>query len=165
MNLVEGSWIFKPNLFWGRTMLLSVAEIGRFNYLRMYWATTLSRCSHTQVLGREATVKCQESLDSKHLLQRAILFFGWRERKSTLVRMEVSASHNSDLWVAFDSIWPEWWPSGRASTSQPVASGRASASQPVVRKFEPRPSHTKDFKNGTHCLLTWRWTCENGVGS
>ena len=39
---------------------------------------------------------------------------------------------------------PEWWPSGRASASQPVGRG-----------FEPWSSHTKDFKNGTHCLL---WT-------
>ena len=27
------------------------------------------------------------------------------------------------------------------------SSGRASASQPVGRRFDPRPSHTKDFKN------------------
>ena len=40
----------------------------------------------------------------------------------------------------------------------------ASASQPVGRGFESRPSHTKDFKNGTHCLLVWRSTYENGVG-
>ena len=30
--------------------------------------------------------------------------------------------------------------------------GRASASQSEGRWFEPRPSHTKDFKNGTRCL-------------
>ena len=40
----------------------------------------------------------------------------------------------------------------------PDHSGRASALQPVGRGFEPRPSHTKDFKNGTHCLLVWRST-------
>ena len=30
--------------------------------------------------------------------------------------------------------------------------GRASAPQSEGRWFEPRPSHTKDFKNGTRCL-------------
>ena len=33
-----------------------------------------------------------------------------------------------------------------------------SASQPVRRGFEPRQSHTKDFKNGAQCLLVWRST-------
>ena len=41
---------------------------------------------------------------------------------------------------------------------------RASASQPVGRGFEPRPSHTKDFTTGTHCLLVWRSVNEKGVG-
>ena len=41
---------------------------------------------------------------------------------------------------------------------------RASASQSVGREFEPRPSHAKDFKNGTRCLFVWRWTYEKGVG-
>ena len=60
-------------------------------------------------------------------------------------------SHVDILWSF--SCMPEWWPSGRSSASQPVGHG-----------FEPRPSHTKDFKNDTHCLLVWRSTCENGVG-
>ena len=30
--------------------------------------------------------------------------------------------------------------------------GRASASQSEGQWFEPRPSHTKGFKNGTRCL-------------
>ena len=38
---------------------------------------------------------------------------------------------------------------------------RVSASQPVGRGFEPWPSHTKSFKNGTHCLLIWRLMYEN----
>ena len=43
---------------------------------------------------------------------------------------------------------------------------RASVSQPKGRGFEPRPIHTKIFKNGTHCLLAtvWRSVYENGVG-
>ena len=40
----------------------------------------------------------------------------------------------------------------------------ASASQLEGRGFEPRPSHTKDFKNGTRCLLFWRSINEKGVG-
>ena len=44
-------------------------------------------------------------------------------------------------------------------------SGRASTLQMVGRGFEPRPSHTNDFKIGTHCLLVWRSTYENGVGN
>ena len=74
-----------------------------------------------------------------------------------------STHTESELWekpqeyTIFDTsyveIVPEWWPSGRASASQPV--GRGS---------EPRPSHTQDFKNSTHCLLVWRSTHENGVG-
>ena len=48
---------------------------------------------------------------------------------------------------------PEWWPSGRASTSQPVGHG-----------FKPWLNHTKHFKNGTYCLLAWSSTYENGVG-
>jgi len=47
----------------------------------------------------------------------------------------------------------ESWPSGRVSASQLVGHG-----------FEPRPSHMKDFNNGTHCLLIWHSTYENGVG-
>ena len=39
-----------------------------------------------------------------------------------------------------------------------MATGRASALQPVSCGFEPLPSHTKDFKNSTHCLLVWRST-------
>ena len=38
-------------------MLLRVAEIGSSSHLRINLATTLSKCSHTQVLGRSATVK------------------------------------------------------------------------------------------------------------
>ena len=41
---------------------------------------------------------------------------------------------------------------------------RASASQSEGHGFEPRPSHTKDFKNGTHCLLVWRSINEKGLG-
>ena len=41
---------------------------------------------------------------------------------------------------------------------------RASASQSEGRGFEPRPSHTKDFKNGTHCFLVWPSINEKGVG-
>ena len=41
---------------------------------------------------------------------------------------------------------------------------RASASQSEGRGFEPQPSHTKDFKSGTHCLLVWRSMNEKGVG-
>ena len=40
---------------------------------------------------------------------------------------------------------------------------RASASQPEGRWFESRPSYTKDFKNGTHCLLVWHSTHESGL--
>ena len=43
-------------------------------------------------------------------------------------------------------------------------SGRASVSKPVRHGFEPRSSHSKDFKNGTHCLLVWRSMYKNGVG-
>ena len=39
-----------------------------------------------------------------------------------------------------------------------------SALQPVGRGFEPRPSHNKDFKNGTHCLLVWRLTLREWSG-
>ena len=31
--------------------------------------------------------------------------------------------------------------------------------------LSPRPGCTKDFKNGTHRLLIWHLTYENGVGS
>ena len=39
---------------------------------------------------------------------------------------------------------------------------RAFASQSEGRGFEPWPSHTKDFRNGTHCLLVWRSINEKG---
>ena len=45
------------------------------------------------------------------------------------------------------------------STVLPPCNGpvvRASASESEGRGFEPRPSHTKDIKNGTHCFLVWR---------
>ena len=63
-------------------------------------------------------------------------------------------------WVHF-SVDRKW-----AIYNYPVRmpSGRAFTSQPVGREFEPRSSHTKDLKNGTHCLLVWRSTYENGVG-
>ena len=35
-------------------------------------------------------------------------------------------------------------------------SGRASALWPVGCGFDPRPGHTKDFKNGTSCSFAWR---------
>ena len=60
--------MFKPNLLYGRTILLRVAEIGSSSHFRRYLATLLSKCSQTHVLGRFATVKCQESLESKYLL-------------------------------------------------------------------------------------------------
>ena len=41
---------------------------------------------------------------------------------------------------------------------------KVSASQPGGHRFKPRSGHTKDFKNGTHCLLVWRLTCKNGMG-
>ena len=41
---------------------------------------------------------------------------------------------------------------------------RASASRSGGRGFEPRPGHTKDFKNGTYCLLVRRSTFKNGEG-
>ena len=53
------------------------------------------------------------------------------------------------------------------STVLPPCNGpvvRASASESEGRGFEPRPSHTKDFKNGTHCFLVWRSIKEKGVG-
>ena len=46
----------------------------------------------------------------------------------------------------------------------PVIERLPHSSRPVGRGFEPRPSHTNDFKHGTHCLLVWRSTDENGVG-
>ena len=41
---------------------------------------------------------------------------------------------------------------------------RASASKPEGQGFEPWLSHTKDVKNGTHCLLVWCSTYETGMG-
>ena len=41
---------------------------------------------------------------------------------------------------------------------------RASSSEPEGRRFDPRLSHTKDFKNGTHCLLVCRSMYENWLG-
>ena len=38
----------------------------------------------------------------------------------------------------------------------PWLSGRASALWPVGCGFDPRPGHTKDFKNGTSCSFAWR---------
>ena len=41
---------------------------------------------------------------------------------------------------------------------------RASASRSGGRGFELRPGHTKDFKNGTYCLLVRRSAFKNGEG-
>jgi len=60
--------MFKPNLLHGGTILLRVVETGSSSHFRRYLATLLSKCSQTQVLGRFATVKCQDSLESKYLL-------------------------------------------------------------------------------------------------
>ena len=54
--------MFKPNLLYGRTILLRVVETGSSSHFRRCLTTLLSKCSQTQVLGRFATVKCQESL-------------------------------------------------------------------------------------------------------
>ena len=60
------------------------------------------------------------------------------------------------IWMYFDALFlhkQEWWPSGRVSASKPVGRG-----------FESWPSHTKDFKNGTHSLPShlaldlWEWS-------
>ena len=40
---------------------------------------------------------------------------------------------------------------------------RAFALQPEGLVFEPQSSPTKDFKNGTYCLLFWPLTSENSV--
>ena len=61
--------------------------------------------------------------------------------------------HNADVTQNNTSIYKSEY-----SNFVMLPSGRASALQPVCRGFEPRPSHTKDFKNGTHCLLLWRST-------
>ena len=42
-------------------------------------------------------------------------------------------------------ILPAQWLSGRASALWPGGCG-----------FDPRPGHTKDFKNGTSCSFAWR---------
>ena len=47
---------------------------------------------------------------------------------------EVEVCELELLAIPFTFEPPEWWPSGRASASQPLSRG-----------FEPRPSHTKDF--------------------
>ena len=41
---------------------------------------------------------------------------------------------------------------------------RASASRSGGRGFEPRPGHTKDFKNGTYCLLVRHSAFKSGEG-
>ena len=40
------------------------------SHLRINLATRLSKCSHTQVLGRPETVKSQESLESRYQRQK-----------------------------------------------------------------------------------------------
>ena len=49
-------------------MLLGVAEIVSSSHLQINSATTLFKCSHTKGLGRSATEKCQEILESRYLL-------------------------------------------------------------------------------------------------
>ena len=58
--------MLKPNMLYGRTTLLRVAETESSSLFRRYLATLLSKYLQTQVLGRFATVKCQESLESKY---------------------------------------------------------------------------------------------------
>ena len=59
----------------------------------------------------------------------------------------------SDNWVADDTI---------ALLNRLISSiGREPTFQSEGRGFNSRPSYTKDFKNGTCCLLAW---CKNGAG-
>ena len=49
-----------------------------------------------------------------------------------------------DTMVSY-AVAPAQWLSGRASALWPGGCG-----------FDPRPGHTKDFKNGTSCSFAWR---------
>jgi len=42
--------------------------------------------------------------------------------------------------------------------------GRVSALRLGGRGFDPRPGHTKDYKNGTHCLPAWHSASGVGIG-
>ena len=60
----------------------------------------------------------------------------------------VSSFHSCSLSLYFISSTtslPAQWLSGRASALWPGGCG-----------FDPRPGHTKDFKNGTSCSFAWR---------
>ena len=48
------------------------------------------------------------------------------------------------IWYAILDFRPAQWLSGRASALWPGGCG-----------FDPRPGHTKDFKNGTSCSFAW----------
>ena len=63
---------------------------------------------------------------------------------------------------------PDRWPVGRSKSHEWLGSvcdrplipaqrlsGRASALWPGGCWFDPRPGHTKDFKNGTSCSFVW----------
>ena len=52
---------------------------------------------------------------------------------------------SSNRKFASTSPLPAQWLSGRASALWPGGCG-----------FDPRPGHTKDFKNGTSCSFAWR---------
>jgi len=85
------------NWLQGRMIPLKVALIGRSNYWRMNRMVMESRFSITHVLARLATVRCQESFESRYLWYKSNFFFGRIERLSILVSISTREDCNFSL--------------------------------------------------------------------
>ena len=107
----------------------------------------------------EATscVKKQKSFCACVYDVRIVQYDWWNNRSQALFK---TMDHRSRLPNKFMPTLDAHWHGNRYDG--PVV--RASASQSEGRGFESRPSHTKDFKNGTRCLLFWRLINEKRVG-
>ena len=62
-----------------------------------------------------------------------------------IISLISAQKHRLSVLVRTASARPAQWLSGRASALWPGGCG-----------FDPRPGHTKDFKNGTSCSFAWR---------
>ena len=55
--------------------------------------------------------------------------------------------------TSYDLVWPAQW----LKCTVPALRSEG-------REFDPRPSHTKDYKNGTRCLPAWHWAIRGWIG-
>ena len=81
----------------GRMILVKVALIGRSNHWCMNRRVMESRFLVTHVLARLATVRYQESFESKYRWYKSNLFFGRIERLSILVSISTRKDCNVSL--------------------------------------------------------------------